>query len=156
LTERTKQEIEAEARESTYQDRQSEELAYTSACVRTALKRYGRTRRFKNAARVIVAFTAAVVPWLPDGVPWLSKLVEFAGSNILAWYVGILVVLLYGYTEQRLRTMQIRLARMHDLLHRIAGDQAEEQNELLMELVAEVGPVDPDPKVWPASKIEPC
>ena len=40
---------------------------------------------------------------LPNGVPWLSKLVELARSNILAWYVGILVVLLYGYTEQRLK-----------------------------------------------------
>ena len=73
----------------------------------------------------------------------------FAGSNILAWYVGIAVVLLYGKTEQRLRTMQIRLASMHDLLHRIADDPAEEQNELLMELVAEVGPIDPAPKLWP-------
>ena len=54
------------------------------------------------------------------GLHWLSKL---AGSNILAWYVGMLVVLLYGYTEQRLRTIQIRLAEMHDLLHRIAGEQ---------------------------------
>jgi hypothetical protein len=90
-----------------------------------------------------------VVPWLSDEVPWLSK---FAGSNIVAWYVGILVVLLYGYTAQRLRTMQMRLAQMHDLLHRIAGDSAEETNELRMELVAEVGPVDPDPKVWQASK----
>jgi hypothetical protein len=35
--------------------------------------------------------------------------------------------------------MQIRLATMHDLLHRIAGDSAEEQHELLMKLVAEVG-----------------
>ena len=101
-------------------------------------------------ALAIVAFTAVVVPWLSDGVPWLSKLVELAGSNILAWYVGILVVLFYGYTEQRLRTMQIRLARMHDLLHRIAGDSAEEQDELLMELVAEVGPVKPDPELWPS------
>jgi hypothetical protein len=46
--------------------------------------------------------------------------------------------------------MQIRLARMHDLLHRIAGDSAEEQDELLMELVAEVGPVKPDPELWPS------
>ena len=132
---------------TTYEDDERNERAYTSACVSTAFKRYTRTRRFKNAALAIVAFTAAVVPWLSDGVPWLSK---FTGSNITAWYVGILVVLLYGYTEQRLRTMQIRLAQMHDLLHRIAGDSAEEQDELLMELVAEVGPVKPDPELWPS------
>ena len=135
---------------TTYEDDERNERAYTSACVSTALKRHMRTRRFKNVALAIVAFTAVVVPWLSDGVPWLSKLVELAGSNILAWYVGILVVLFYGYTEQRLRTMQIRLARMHDLLHRIAGDSAEEQDELLMELVAEVGPVKPDPELWPS------
>ena len=104
-------------------------------------KRYRRTRSIKNGALAVVAFTAAVVPRLSDGVPWLHGLSKLAGSNILAWYVGMLVVLLYGQTEQRLRTIQIRLARMHDLLHRIAGDSAEEQNELLMELVAEVGPV---------------
>jgi hypothetical protein len=137
---------------TTYEDDQRDELAYTSACVSTALKRYGDFRRIRRTSLAIVAFTAAVVPWLSvvpslsDGVPWLSKF--FAGSNILVWYVGIFVMLLYGYTEQRLRTMQIRLARMHDLLHRIAGDSAEEQNELLMELVAEVGPVEPDPKLW--------
>jgi hypothetical protein len=134
-------------------DEEFDQQAYTSACVRTAFKRYRRTRAIKNAALVIVTLTAAVVPWLFDGVPWLSKLAELAGSNILAWYVGILVVLLYGYTEQRLRTMQIRLARMHDLLHRIAGDSPEEQDELLGELVAEVGPVKPDPKLWPAANI---
>jgi hypothetical protein len=39
-----------------------------------------------------------------------------------------------------------------DLLHRIAGDSAEKQDELLMELVAEVGPVKPDPKLWPVAK----
>jgi hypothetical protein len=128
-----------------------DQRAYTAACVRTAFKRYRRTRAIKNAALTIVTLTAAVVPWLPDEVPWLSKLVELADSNILVWYVGILVVLLYGYTEQRLRTMQIRLATMHDLLHRIAGDDPEEQDELLMELVAEVGPVDPDPKLRPTA-----
>jgi hypothetical protein len=133
-----------------YEDEQREELAYTSACVSTAFKRYRRTRRMKNAALAIVAGTAAVVPGLSDWVPWLSKFVELARSNIVAWYVGILVVLLYGYTEQRLRTMQILLATMHDLLHRIAGDSTEEQDELLHELVSEVGPVEPDPKLWPA------
>ena len=95
---------------------------------------------------MLLALAAGLVPWLSDMVPWLPK---FTGSNILVWYVGILIVLLYGQTEQRLRTMQIRLARMHDLLHRAAGDSPEEENELLMELVAEVGPVDPDPKLWP-------
>jgi hypothetical protein len=137
---------------TTYEDDQREELEYTSACVRTALKRYNRTRSIKNATLAIVAFLAFVLPMpaISDWVPWLSKFVELARSNIVAWYVGILVVLLYGYTEQRLRTMQVRLATMHDLLHRIAGDSAEERNELLMELVAEVGPVEPDPKLWPA------
>jgi hypothetical protein len=38
---------------------------------------------------------------------------------------------------------------MHDLLHRIAGDSAEKQNELLMELVDEVGPVKPNSELWP-------
>jgi hypothetical protein len=118
---------------TTYEDDEADTRAYTEACVRTALKRYRRTRGIKNAALTVVAFTAAVVPWLSEGVPWLSKLVEFAASDIVAWYVGILVVLFYGYTEQRLRTMQIRLAQMHDLLHRIAGDSAEDQNQLLHE-----------------------
>lgn len=115
---------------STYEEEQRDELAYTKACVRTALKRYRRIRSLKSGTLAIVAFAAALVPMFSDGVPWLSA---FAGSNILAWYVGIAVVLLYGKTEQRLRTMQIRLASMHDLLHRIADDPAEEQNELLME-----------------------
>jgi hypothetical protein len=124
-----------------------DQQAYTSACVSSALRRYRRWRTIKNVALFIVAFSAASMPWYPDQVPWLSR---FAASNITAWYVGILVVLLYGYTEQRLRTMQIRLAMMHDLLHRIAGDDPKDQDELLMELVAEVGPVQPDPKLWPA------
>jgi hypothetical protein len=133
---------------TTYEDEQRDARAYTYACERTAFKRYMRTRRIKNATLTIGAVIAAVAPWLSfDGVP---SVVKFASSNILAWYVGILVVLLYGHTEQRLRTMQIRLARMHDLLHRIAGDSAEDQDEYLMEMVAEVGPVDPDPKLWPA------
>lgn len=131
---------------STYKDDEPDEHEYTKACVRTALKRYRRARSIKNGTLAVVAFTAALVSMFSDGVPWLSA---FAGSNILAWYVGIAVVLLYGQTEQRLRTMQIRLGSMHDLLHRIAGDSAEEQNELLMELVSEVAPVDPDPKLWP-------
>ena len=83
-----------------------------------------------------------MVPWLSNVVPWLPK---FTGPDILVWYVGIVVVLVYASLEQRLRTMQIRLARMHDLLHRIAG---EEEDEVLMELVAEVGPVDPDPEIY--------
>jgi hypothetical protein len=87
-----------------------DQRAYTAACVSTAFKRYTRTRRIKMQALGVVAFIAAVVPWLSDLVPWLPK---FAGSNIVGWYVGILVVLLYGHTEQRLRTMQIRLATMN-------------------------------------------
>jgi hypothetical protein len=71
-----------------YEDEQREELAYTSACVSTAFKRYRRTRRMKNAALAIVAGTAAVVPGLSDWVPWLSKFVELARSNIVAWYVA--------------------------------------------------------------------
>jgi hypothetical protein len=145
-----------------YEDKQ-----WVRACVSTALKRHRRTQRFKDAALTIVAYTAAVVPWLSDivarlsEVPWLSDVVprlseaprlsdvvrfsEFLRSNIVALYVGILVVLFYRYTERRLMTMQLRLATMHDLLHRIAGDSAEA--ELLLELVSEVGTVDPDPKL---------
>jgi hypothetical protein len=99
-----------------------------------------RRRRMKNAALSIMAVIATVAPWLFD----------FDRSSTLIWFVGILVILAYGHTEQRLRTMQIRLARMHDLLHRVAGDSPEDQDELLMELVAEVGPVKPDPKLWRA------
>jgi hypothetical protein len=113
-----------------------EEGDYTSACVSTALKRYTRRRHMKNAALTIMAGIAALVPWLFD----------FERSSSLIWWVGILMVLDHGWTEQRLRTMQIRLATMHDLLRRIAGDSREDQDELLMELVAEVGPVKPDPK----------
>jgi hypothetical protein len=119
-----------------------EEGDYTSACVSTAMKRYMRRRRLKNAALSIMVCIAAVVPWL----------FEFGGTSILVWFVGIFVFVAYGQTEQPLRTMQIRLASMHDLLHRIAGDSPEEQDELLMELVAEVGPVKPDPKLWRAPK----
>ena len=91
---------------------EDEDRSYTAACVRTALKRYRRTRRNKNVALGVMALIAAAVPWL----------LKFEGSSILVWYVGILVVLVHGQTEQRLRAMQIRLASMHELLHRIAGD----------------------------------
>jgi hypothetical protein len=114
---------------------------YTSACVSTAMKRYVRRRRMKSAALSIMAVIAAVAPWFFD----------FDRSSTLVWFVGILVILAYGHTEQRLRTMQIRLARTHDLLHRVAGDSPEDQDELLMELVAEVGPVKSDPKLWRAA-----
>jgi len=112
------------------------------ACLRfrTALKKYSRRRRIQEMGLVFAILPAlAVVPWY----------FSFTGPSVLVWCVAILVVLSYGQTEQRLRTMQIRLATMHDMLHRIAGDDPEEENELLMELVAEVGPVDPDPKLWP-------
>jgi hypothetical protein len=116
-----------------------DQRAYTEACVRTALKRYNRRRGIKNGARSLLIAAAAVVPWYFD----------FAGASVVVWFVGLLVLVAYGQTEQRLRTMQIRLATMHDLLHRIAGDSPDEQDELLMELVAEVGPVQPDKKLWP-------
>jgi hypothetical protein len=92
---------------------------------------------------MLMVFIGALTPWFFEDSSILGH--KFEGSNILVWYVGILVVLVYAWTEQRLRTMQIRLATMHDLLHRIAGDSPDEQDELLMELVAEVGPVDPEP-----------
>ena len=119
-------------------DEEGEEGDYTSACVSTAMKRYRRRRGLKDAA-------LSILPLIAAGVPWIF---EFGGTSVLVWYVGILVLVVYGYTEQRLRTMQIRLATMHDLLHRIAGDSPEDRDELLMELVAEVGPVKPDPKLW--------
>ncbi len=122
-------------------DEPFDQRAHTEACVRTALKRYRRRRHVKEVALAVTIPATAVVPWY----------FSFTGPSVLIWCVGILVVLAYGNTEQRLRTMQIRLATMHDLLHRIAGDEPEEEDELLMELVAEVGPVEPDPKLWPAS-----
>jgi hypothetical protein len=124
-------------------DEDDDQQAYTSACVRTALKRYTRRRQIKGRALMLMVFIGALTPWFFEDSSILGH--KFEGSNILVWYVGILVVLVYAWTEQRLRTMQIRLATMHDLLHRIAGDSPDEQDELLMELVAEVGPVDPEP-----------
>jgi hypothetical protein len=117
-------------------DEPFDERAYAEACLSTAWKQRTRKRRIRDGALVAVALAAAIMPWL----------LKFDGSSILVWYVGMGVALAYERTEQRLRTMQIRLARMHDLLHRIAGDQV--FDEELMELVAEDGPVDPDPELW--------
>jgi hypothetical protein len=117
----------------------SDEQAYTWACTRAATKRHLRKRRIRDAALGVMALVAA-------GVPWLLK---FEGSSILVWYVGMFVALAYEQTERRLKTMQIRLARMHDLLHRIAGNHT--SDEELMELVSEDGPVEPDPELWPSA-----
>jgi hypothetical protein len=136
---------------TTYEDDERNERAYTSACVSTCIE--GGTHALDASKMWHWRSWLLQQSWchgyltVCHGYPSLWSL---RAPTSWAWYVGILVVLLYGYTEQRLRTMQIRLARMHDLLHRIAGDSAEEQDELLMELVAEVGPVKPDPELWPS------
>jgi hypothetical protein len=114
-----------------------DEQAYTKACVRTATIRHLRKRSIRETVLVVIALGATIVPWY-----W-----EFDRSSTLVWYVGMAVALFYERTEQRLKTMQIRLARMHDLLHRIRGNDI--ADEELMELVSEDGPVKPDPKLWP-------
>src|SRR5271157_154660 len=100
----------------TIEDDDEEERAYIEACVSTARKQYTRRRHVTDAALMLMIAAGPVVPWY----------FSFVGTSTLVWCVGVLVVLAFAWTERRLRTMQIRLATMHDLLHRIAGDSPKE------------------------------
>jgi hypothetical protein len=109
---------------------------YNEACLSSAHKQHARKRRIRDGAFTAATLAAILVPWF----------LNLDYSGILIWFVGVGVALAYRRTEQRLKTMQIRLAQMHDLLHRINGYR--DSDEELMELVSEDGPVDPDPKLW--------
>jgi hypothetical protein len=78
-----------------------EEGDYTSACVSTALKRYRRRRGIKDATLALLVSAAAGAPWFLPLFFQSSSILGFKleGSSILIWYVGILVVLIYAWTE---------------------------------------------------------
>ena len=84
-----------------------------------AQKSYRRKRSRRGLFYGAFALVLAFVPW-HYGWGLTDKLI---------WYVGLFVAYLYYQTEIRLKTMQIRLAQMHDALERIGGTADPDQKD---------------------------
>jgi hypothetical protein len=89
-----------------------------------ALRSYRRKRSRRGFIVGVLSIGAAVVPWVR----------EFSSTDTLIWFLGIGIFWLFYQSELRLKTMQVRLAQMHDALERIAGTANEKDEHLISEL----------------------
>ena len=89
-----------------------------------ASRSYRRKRSIRGFIVGVVCFGAAFVPWQR----------EFSSTDTLTWFLGIGIFWLFYQTEIRLKTMQIRLAQMHDALERIGGTADEKDEHQISEL----------------------
>ncbi len=84
--------------------------------LRSALKQYQRRHSRREWGVIIGGVIGFAVPWV-FGFSW---------TNTLVWLVGLGVSMSFERVERRLKTMQIRLAQMHDTVDRIEGKEAED------------------------------
>lgn len=92
--------------------------------VREALRSYSRKRSTRGFIFGVFCLGAASVPWVR----------EFSSTDTLIWLLGVGIFWLFYQTELRLKTMQVRLAEMHDALERIAGTAHGKDEHLINEL----------------------
>lgn len=91
-----------------------------------ALKKYRRMRLLRRAGMAIAALGAISAPWLLD----------LGRTDTLICWLGALVLWIVGELELRLKTIQIRLARMSDQLNLVSRRDPEQgpDDDLILEL----------------------
>jgi|SRR5215467_8776952 len=90
-----------------------------------ALKSHLLGQSIRRWVLAIGSLIALAIPWKFD----------FGRSDLLIWYVGILVAIQFERTQSRLKAMQLRLAWIHDEINRLRGNEPEDN--VLTELTAD-------------------
>lgn len=92
--------------------------------VREALRSYSRKRSTRGFIFGVFCLGAASVPWVR----------EFSSTDTLIWLLGVGIFWLFYQTELRLKTMQVRLAEMHDALMGVVAPERPDTVRVFREL----------------------
>jgi hypothetical protein len=90
-----------------------------------ALKKYRRMRAWRRAGVAIMAFGAALAPWLLD----------LGRTDTLICILGAVTVWTLSELEMRMKTIQVRLAGMSDQLNALTNRYEQgPDDDLILEL----------------------
>jgi hypothetical protein len=84
--------------------------------LRAAAKRYHKIRSIRERVLMVVWLILGVIPW------WFS----FGRTDMLIWYVGMVILVRLELMWRHIRAVQLRLASMHDEIDRLSGKESEE------------------------------